>query len=137
MKYDTNNQYDTNQARTKLDWLIEHKKLIEIKEIRAKRSLSLNAYYHVCVSLYAVHFGYTLYEAKTDLKRLCPFMTYVNNGKMYLVQTSKQDSKELSLFVEWIRNYSAKGGYYILDAEEYLMNKFAVDKEISNSAAYL
>lgn len=137
MKYNTKNEYEANQAKTRLDWLIDNNKPIELKEIRAKRSLSLNAYYHVCVSLYAVHFGHTLYEAKVDLKRMCPFMTYINNGKMYLVETSKQDSKELSSFVEWLRNYSAKGGCYIPDAEEYLSNKFAIDKEIESSKAYI
>ena len=137
MKYDTNIKYEAEQAKTKLNYLIDKGKLIDLKEIRAKRSISLNSYYHVCVSLYAVHFGHTFYESKIDLKRLCPFMTYINNGKMYLVETSKQDSKELSLFVEWIRNYSAKGGCYIPDAEEYLMNKYAIDKDIESNKTYL
>ena len=137
MKYDTSIEYEANQARTNLEHLISKEKLIEQKEIRQKRSISQNAYYHICVSLYAVHFGSTLNEAKTDLKRYCDFMSYEKNGKHYLKETRGMDSKELTDFIDWIRNYSAKGGCYIPTSEEYLSNRYAIDKEIEQNKQYI
>lgn len=137
MKYDTNNQYDINQARTKLDWLIEHKKLIEIKEIRAKRSISQNSYLHVVITLWAIYMGLTINEAKTDLKRACHFMSYEKGGKIYLVETHKQDSKQLTEFIDWIRTMASQNRLYILTADEYLENKFRIDKEIDQNKEYL
>lgn len=137
MKYDTSIEYEANQARTNLEHLISKEKLIEQKEIRQKRSISQNAYYHVCVSLYAVYFGSTINEAKTDLKRYCDFMQYERNGRRYLKETRGMDSKELTDFIDWIRNYSAKGGCYIPDANEYLQNRYAIDKEIEQNKQYI
>ena len=137
MKYDLKNEYEANQAKSKLDYLIEKGKPIDLKEIRAKRSISLNSYYHVCINIYAINFGSTLYEAKTDLKRLCPFMRYEKHGNYYLKETRNMDSKELSEFVEWIRTYSSKNGCYIADSEEYLSNRYAIDKEINAHKQYL
>ena len=137
MKYNTKNKYEANQARTNLEYLISKEKLIELKEIRAKRSISQNSYLHVVITLYAVHFGATLNEAKTDLKRYCDFMTYQKNSKSYLKETKGMNSKELTEFIEWIRNYSAKGGCYIPTSEEYLMNKYAIDKEIEDNKTHI
>lgn len=137
MKYDTNNQYDINQARTKLDWLIEHKKQIEIKEIRKTRSLNQNKYLHVVITLWGIFMGLTKNESKTDLKRACHFMSYEKNGKTYLVETHKQDSKELTEFIDWIRTMASQNGLYVPTAEEYLENKYRIDNEIDQNKEYL
>lgn len=137
MKFNSANLLEAKQAQTRLDYLIEHKKRFELKQIRAKRSISQNSYLHVVIALYAIHFGHTLYEAKVDLKRMCDFMTYVKNGKMYLVQTSKQDSKELTLFIEWVRNLAGKNGCYIPTSEEYLLDRYSIDKEIDSHKQYI
>lgn len=137
MKFDTNITYEASQAKTRLDYLILNGKKIELKEIRKPRSVVHNAYAHVVISLYAIHFGHMLYEAKIDLKRLCPFMKYTKNGKKYLVQTSKQNSKELSEFIEWIRNLAGKNGCYIPTSKEYLLNKYGIDKDIEANKTYL
>lgn len=137
MKYDTINTYEASQAKTRLEYLILNEKKIEIKEIRKPRGVKHNAYAHVVISLYAIHFGHTLYEAKIDLKRMCPFMTYTKNGKTYLVQTSKQDSKESTEFIDWIRTMASQNGLYILTADEYLLNKYGIDKEIDQNKQYL
>ena len=137
MKYNLSNPIEVDKFRFRSGKLIEAGKKVELKEIRATRSISQNAYYHICVSLYAIHFGHTLYEAKIDLKRMCDFMTYERNGKKYLVQTSKLNSKELTLYIEWIRNLAGQNGCYIPTSEQYLIDKYAIDNNIDSCRAYL
>ena len=137
MYLDFNNSIDVKKADNYFRKLKEGKCKIELRKIIPKRSISLNSYLHVCISLFAIEFGYTLDESKTLLKRLCSFMIYEKNGLTFLKKTSKLDNLECSKFVEFIRNYSAKQGCYIPDADEYKTNKFNIDKEINNQKQYL
>ena len=137
MHLDLSNPLEVKQAETYLTKLIEGKAKIELKKIPLKRSLKINSYLHICITLYALEFGYSLYEAKTFLKRQCGFMVYEKKGLKYLKQTSKLDNAECSKFVEWIRNYASQNGCYIPDAEEYKENQYSIDKTISNQKQYL
>ena len=92
---------------------------------------------HVCITIYAIHFGYTLDEAKVLLKRMCSFMVYEKNGTKFLVRTRDLDNEVCSKFVEWIRNHSAKEGCYIPNADEYKENQYSIDREISKNKQYL
>lgn len=137
MLYDLKNIVDSSEAKINLRKYIEDGKKIELKVINKRRSITLNAYLHVCITLYAIHFGYSLEEAKTLLKRLCPFMIYEKNGHKFLKKTSKLNNTECSDFVSWIRNHSSHNGCYIPTSEEYKTNKFSIDKEISKHKEYL
>jgi hypothetical protein len=137
MLLDLQNNLDVKRAENYILKLIDSKSKIELKKIIPKRTLKLNSYLHVCITLYAIHFGYTLYEAKTFLKRECMFMVYEKKGVKYLKQTSKLDNYECSKLVEWIRNYSSQHGCYIPDAEEFKENQYAIEKEINNQKQYL
>lgn len=137
MLLDLSNPLDVNKADTYFKKLLKNKDKIELKKITSKRSLNLNAFLHVCISIFAIELGYTLEEAKTLLKRSCDFMIYEKNGQKFLRKTSKMDNKECSEFVSWIRNYASKQGIYIPDASEYLENKFNIDKEIDKHKQYL
>lgn len=137
MYLDLSNTTDIKKGQLYFTKLAETESQIELKKIIKKRTLKLNSYLHVCITLYAIHFGYTLHESKTFLKRSCGFMVYEKKGVKYLKQTSKLDNNECSKFVEWIRNFSSQNGCYIPDAEEYKTNKFNIDKEINNHKQYL
>ena len=137
MLLDLSNQTDIKKAETYFKTLLDKQKKIELKDISAKRSLKINAYLHVCLTLFAIEFGYTLEESKTLLKRICDFMVYEKKGDKFLKKTSKLDNAECSKFVEFIRNYASSQGCYIPDAEEYLKNKFEIDKTISNHKQFL
>ena len=130
MIFDLSKPIDIKNFKLKTESLIEAKKVVELKEKRLKRSLKHNAYLHVCITLFAIEFGYSLEEAKTLLKREGGLI-YQKNGKSFLKQTRSMDSKELSDFIEWIRNYSGKNGLYIPDAEEYLQHQIEIDKTIN------
>ena len=137
MKYDLSNSLDQSKAKVYFDKLILKNDKIELKAIKGSRSISINSYLHVCITLFAIEFGYTLAEAKTLLKRECEFMIYEKNGLKFLVETSKQNNEECSKFVEWIRNYANQQGLYIPDANEYKENKFTIDREIDKHKTYL
>ena len=92
---------------------------------------------HVCISLFAIEFGYTLEEAKTMLKRECSFMVYEKKDQKFLKRTRDMDSDEIGDFIDWIRTYAGKAGLYIPSSEEYLDNKIAVDKEIKRFSEFL
>lgn len=137
MKYKLSDKLDRQKAIIKFQGLIEEKKDVEIKEIRNKRTIKQNAYLHICVSLFGIQFGYTIEESKTHLKRNCNFMVYDKEGERFLKQTRGMDSKELTDFIDWIRNYSAQQHYYIPTADEYLENRISIDQEIDSHKQYL
>ena len=137
MKYDLENKDEYDKFYYDSEQMMKDKSRVELKTIREHRSLSQNAYLHVCISMYAIHFGSTLNEAKTDLKRACHFMVYEKKGKKYLKETSKMDSKQLTSFIEWIRNYASGNGCYIPSSEEYLIDKYRIDNEIERHKEYL
>ena len=137
MKFDLNISLERNKYDTYSDKLKRSNSKVELKKLGANRTIPLNSYLHVCISLFAIEYGYTLAEAKTMLKRECEFMIYEKNGVKFLVETSKQSNDECSKFVSWIRNYASNQGLYIPDAEEYKDNKFSIDKEIDRHKVYL
>ena len=116
---------------------MSNKCIIELKEKKKPRTLSRNAYLHVCITLFAIAFGYDLENAKYLLKSMCPFMHYYKDGVLLVYSTSKQDTKEQTDFIEWIRTKSAKEGHYIASPQEYLDNKYAIDSEIEKFKEYL
>jgi hypothetical protein len=137
MKLNLSNTYDKERAKTRLKVLIDKGAKIELTEIKGKRTIRQNSYLHVCISLFAIEFGYTLDEAKTLLKRQCEFMKYSKNGQLFLKRTREMDTKELTEFIEWIRNYSSQQGLYLPTSEEYLLHRFEIDKEIEQNKNYL
>lgn len=142
MKYNLANSIEKHKAITRFQKLLEDNKKIELKEVKPRRTLSQNAYLHVCITLYAIEFGFTVEEAKTQLKRLCDFMRYEkedNNGKkiVFLKQTSIMTTDEIGQFIDWIRTHSAKHGCYIPTAEQYKENAFEIDKNIEQYKEHL
>lgn len=137
MKYDLSNKDELRYFESKVIHLKALNKLVELKQCRKVRSIKQNSYLHVCITLYAIEFGSTLNEAKTDLKRACSFMIYEKGSKKYLKETKKMNNKELTDFIDWIRNYAAQNGCNIPTADEYLQNKHKIDNEISKFKEYL
>lgn len=137
MILDLSNSLDKSKAKTYFNTLLDKKKKIELKELKPKRSIRHNAYLHVCISIYAIEFGYNLEEAKTLLKRQSGFMKYTKNGNLFLKRTRDMLSDELSKFIEFIRDFSAKQGCYIPTSEEYKENSYSIDKHINNNKQYL
>ena len=137
MKFDLENSLEVQKAKTRFDYLVSQKAKIDLLKINPKRSTNQNSYLHVCITLFGIHVGLTIEEAKTHLKRSCGFMVYDKNGEKFLKMTSKMDSLELTEFIGWIRNYASDNGLYIPNSEEYYDNKFYFDREIESNKEYL
>lgn len=137
MKYSLSNQHELRLFKDKVNQLIEKLADVELKIVRKQRTIRQNSYLHVCITLFAIHFGYTIDEAKTLLKRKCGFMTYEKNGTKFLLSSSKLNTKEMTDFIDFIRTFASIEGCYIPTSEEYLENKFFIDNEIELQKQYL
>lgn len=137
MKYSLSNQHELRLFKDKVNQLIEKLADVELKIVRKQRTIRQNSYLHVCITLFAIHFGYTIDEAKTLLKRKCGFMTYEKNGTKFLRSTVKLDTLEMIQLIDFIRTFASIEGCYIPTSEEYLENKFFIDNEIELQKQYL
>ena len=137
MKFDLSNNFDLKKFETRIETLVKNKKKVELKEIRQSRSLSQNAYLHVCLSMFGIEFGLSIDEVKQMLKTECQFMNYEKNGTTFLKSTAMLNTKELTEFIEWIRTFSSQHGLYIPTSEEYIMNRFEIDKSIDQHSSFL
>ena len=137
MIYDTSNQLEKNKLLARVDYLIENKKIVEVKAKNKNRTVTQNAYLHVLFNLYAIAFGYTSNESKTHMKRSCEFMIYEKKGEKFVKDTSSLDTKGLTDFIEWIRNYSSLNGHYLPTPDEYRLNRYMIDNEITLHKQYL
>jgi len=137
MKLDLSKEFDVNKAKVYFNKLLSNNKKIELKEIQLNRTVTQNAYLHVCIALFAIEFGYTIDEAKTLLKRECNFMFYEKNNVLFLKLTRNMLTGELTKFIEWIRNYSSNEGCYIPTADEYKDNRFEIDKHINSNKQFI
>lgn len=137
MKYDLKNPLDVSKAETRFKRLVELQKNIELKEVMKPRNLSQNAYLHVLFTLWGVEFGWSVSEAKRQVKIACPFGTYEKKGVKFLVETHLMDEKQISDFIDWFRNWSGMNGLHLMTSEDYLMNKFAVDREVEQYKQFM
>jgi hypothetical protein len=131
MKYDLSLPSDSAEFKKYVHKLITDQSKVELKKVSKPRTLSQFRYFHVVVGLWALEHGNTLEEAKTDLKREYKLF-YKKNGNTYLISSASLDSKELSAFIDWIRDMAAMNGCYIPTAEEYNLNRFSIDKQLEN-----
>jgi hypothetical protein len=119
MRYDTKNANEIELLRKRVDWLIEKGKLVELKEARKSRSLDQNAYFHLCVGIWADDVGYTIEEAKTVIKRELGYY-YEKNGQKFLESTANMDTKRMAELTDKFRLWSsAEFGIYLPEPEEY------------------
>lgn len=116
----------------------EHEGNIKIQKIYKPRTIRQNAYMHVLITLFGIETGYTLSEAKTVLKRKCQFMRYEKNGEVFLRSTTDlDDTKKMSEFIDWIRNFAGQNGIYLPTSEDYYRNWAEIEQTIEQNKAYL
>ncbi|GAF92833.1 unnamed protein product, partial [marine sediment metagenome] len=126
-------KYSLPQELEKFDFYVDklRKKecTIELKEIRKPRTIQQNKYLHVIISLFAIETGYTLEEMKTILKRKCDFMRYKKNDQTFLKPSSQLDTKELTDWIDWIRNLAGQAEFYLPSPDNYLRDWTELKKE--------
>ena len=137
MLYNLESDIDVQRFDFRINQLKEKKAKVELKEKRLKRTLNQNSYLHVCISIFAIEIGNTLEEMKTDLKRECSFMMYEKNRNKYLRSSSDLNTKEMTDWIEWIKNKAGVNSIFIPSADDYQRNWLDIEKEIQSHKQYL
>ena len=123
---------DQKRAQVYLDKLILDLSKIDIVKISKKRTNSQNRYLHALFQLWSAYYGYTLEEGKTVVKIKLGYI-YVRDNITFFVQTSKMDTKELSVLVDRFRNLSSSQGYYLPTSTEFKENFVEIMKEVERA----
>ncbi len=119
--------------------------LVEVKRKHRQRSLSQNAYLHVCLGYYASEFGYTIEEVKQDIfkKQLNKDIFEVERvnrrgQKVKRLRSSRDlDTEEMTRAIERFRNWSsAVAGLYI-PAPNETEALFAAQQQMEQYTEYL
>jgi len=137
MLYDFENDIDVQRFDFRINQLKEKKSKVELTEKRLNRTLSQNSYLHVCIATFCIEVGYTLDEGKIHLKRQCNFMVYEKKGERFLKKSSSMNTKGLTDWIDWIRNYAGLQGIYIPTPEDYQRNWVEIEKQIQEHKQYL
>jgi len=110
---------------------------VKIEKVKKRRTTSQNSYLHILITVFAIEIGNTLEEMKTDLKRDCEFMRYEKNDNWYLRRSSDLNTKEMTDWIDWIRNKAGIEGFYLPTPDDYHRNWTAIEREIESHKHYL
>ena len=136
MIYDTKDKFERKKLFARLKTLIRNGKLVDLKQVSEKRTIKQNSYLHKLFSLYGIENGYSLSEAKQLIKSVLDY-TYIKDKNMFYVETSKMDTKELTVFIDRFRNFAASNGCYLPSADEYNGKLAYFENEIEKNRQYL
>ena len=90
-----------------LNSLLDKGKKVKIDWIKPLRSNSENRYMHgVVFSIFAIHLGWTLDEAKQYFKKT--FLSYEKDGVKFVKETKKLNVQEMEIFLECCRVHAVK-----------------------------
>lgn len=145
MIYDLSNALDRERIKKRINALYSAQKVVEVSEVRPKRSNAQNRYLHVIIGEFAMQTGNTLeYTKREYFKKHCNSDLFVEKrqdkwvGDIEVLRSSATlDSGEMTIAIERFRNWaSSEAGIYLPspDEEAYLM---AIEVEMSKHRAYL
>jgi hypothetical protein len=119
MKFNTMNKAEAIRASEYLIDLIDKGKVVEVKRISPKRSLNQNAYLHVIIAAFGLHFGYTSDEAKVLYKRFNKdIYVYKNRGGTFLRSSADLTKEEMAKSIDTFRKKSDELGYSLPPADD-------------------
>ena len=133
MKLDLSSGFFVERFKAYSDKLIKKGAKVELKEIKAKRSINQNSYFHLCIAMFCDEAGYSLIEGKTVLKRTFgKFMVYETKGNKFLTSSAAINTEQMTEFIEWIRSVACfeNLGVYVPTPEEYIENQYHIDREL-------
>jgi len=137
MIYDTSNELEKKKYLAQAIYLAEKGFVVDLTRKLEKRTVTQNAYLHAIIPMFAIHTANNLDDTKQLLKRSCPFMHTFDGENIKTKRTRDLDTKQMTDFIEWIRTFASMQGCYIPTADEYKLNRFAIDSEIEKFKEYL
>lgn len=138
MRYNLKNDGELQEAQTFLTNCFMREQTIEMKVVRARRSLKANAYLHLLLQICANEWGYSLAEMKTIYKRnICPnIYVYHRRDNVFMKSSADLDNKEMSDSIEQLKKYSAEHGLILPEPhDEEKINYY--EKLIEQNRRYL
>ena len=138
MRYDLKNPADLDDAIKFVNNSFAFDKTIEIKVVRAQRSLKANAYYHLLLGICGSEWGYSLQEMKIMHKRdISPnIFIYFKNDHPFTKSSADLTSKELADRIEQLKMYSAEQGLVLPEpTDEDALRHW--EKQIQSNERYL
>lgn len=119
MKYNTAIVEDAQQARKYFNDLLNKQVVVEVKHVRKGRSLKQNAYLHLLLADFGMHFGYTVEESKQIFKKCsADIFSYERNNTTFWLSTADVDSKQMTDAIDRFKDYSANAGHQLPDATD-------------------
>jgi hypothetical protein len=127
MIYDLKNNFNIENLRTRIEFLIKKQKVVELTEKKLQRSLQQNKYLHVILAYFGCQTGNTMeYVKQKYFKILVNPQTFIRDvddkflGKIKVLRSSADlDTCEMTVCIERFRNWSAgEAGIYLPSANE-------------------
>lgn len=137
MKYNTKSKKEAHDAFEYLSNLVGKEAMVEVKKISPKRSLNQNAYLHLIIGAFAVHFGYEMPEAKEVYKDINhTIYHYKKKGRVFKRSSADLTKEEMARSIDRFREASDKAGYPLPLAtdQEWLRH---IDNAIEQHKYYL
>jgi len=134
MLLDLSKQFDVNKADSYFIKLKKDGAKIELKKIEKTRTLNQNNFLYACLGMYSIESGYEIEELKSIFSLELPeLLIYEKNGYKFRRSTSDLSTTEMGQLIDYIRRHANENlGLYIPDAEQYLINKFQIERDIQN-----
>ena len=120
MRYDLSKDEEAQEAADFLGANTTRDRVIEMKVVRAQRTLNQNAYLHLLLQICANEWGYSLPEIKTIWKRdIAPSVfIYFKNDKPFIKSSADLDSKQMTDSIELLKKYAAENELDLPDADD-------------------
>lgn len=143
MQYNLNSELDRQRFKVKVKQLWAKGGIVEVTEKR-RRTLSQNAYAHLCFSTLAIEIGESAEYVKQEVfKRICNpdlFLITKENpvlGTIEVLRSSRDlTTHEMSVAIDRYRKWCAEQGVYIPEANEE-ENLASLEAELSKYERYL
>jgi len=139
MIFDTSIPFENQQAAERFLWLQNKGKVIELKEVRPKRSISQNSYLHLVLTWFAINYGERMdYVKQVFFKQVVNpeiFRTEFVNQKTGEIRedwksTAELDTKEMTTAIDRFRSWSAKEAGIFLPEPSDMVAINHIEKEI-------
>lgn len=146
MLLDLSNSIQLNKFKTRCEFLIKKGSKVELTEKFGKRSTDQNSYFHAIITIFACDYGETLDYVKQEIfKRQVNPETFVferinritGETREALKSSSELTTQEMNTAIERFLNYSSSVGIYIMTADEYKENRWAVEQMREENRMYL
>lgn len=137
MKYDTSITEEKGKFMKEATRLYYSGKIVEIKEVKKRRSSNQNSYLHLIIAYFGSHFGYTAEEAKMIYKEVNKdIYRYEKKGRVFWRSSRELKTDEMAKTIDRFIQKSAENGLEIPPATntEWLRQ---IENEIEKTNYYL